>query len=160
MRVCARIGAQLTVAAVVVTTALAGNAQAARPAAACQPFSAAACLFPFPDNRFTRSDPHSRTGLRVHLPAAAMPVNVHGARIAVAPYDRADGFSPGSAIVLHVPGLDSDAAMTRTGAAPLSDPSRALRPNQPIIVIDEAGAASSSGQSSTSTQPGRRRAIC
>ena len=52
------------------------------------------------------------------MPAAAMPVNVHGARIAAGPYDRNDGFSPGSAIVLHVPGLDSPAALNRTGAVP------------------------------------------
>jgi hypothetical protein len=138
MRVCVRTSARLTVVAVIATVTLTSHAEAARPAAACQPFSGAACLFPFPDNRFTRSDPRSHTGLRVQLPAAAMPVNVHGARIAIAPYDRADGFSPGSAIVLHVPGLDTTAAMSRTGAVPLSDLSRALRPGQPIVVIDEA----------------------
>ena len=32
------------------------------------------------------------------------------------PYDAADGFSPGSAIVVHVPGLDNPAAMSKTGA--------------------------------------------
>ncbi|GAC1574871.1 MAG: hypothetical protein NVS3B18_08500 [Candidatus Dormibacteria bacterium] len=138
MRVLARNGARLTIAAVLVSAVLTSHAQAARPAAACQPYSRAVCLFPFPDNRFTRSDPRSRTGLRVRLPAAAMPVNVHGARITTAPYDRADGFSPGSAIVLHVPGLDTGAAMAKSGAVPLSDISRAFRPRQPIVVIDEA----------------------
>lgn len=138
MHVLSRIGPRGAIAAVIVTVALTSGAQAARPAAACQPYSGRACLFPFPDNRFTRSDPRSHTGLRVHLPAAAMPVNVHGARIAAAPYDRADGFSPGSAIVLRIPGLDTSAAMNRTGAVPLSDLSRALRPRQPILVIDEA----------------------
>ncbi|MEO8966157.1 MAG: hypothetical protein ABI355_01060 [Solirubrobacteraceae bacterium] len=138
MHLLTRIGPRVAIAAVVGTAALANQAQAARPAASCQPFSSAACLFPFPDNRFTRSDLRSRTGLRVQLPTAAMPVDVHGARIAVGPYDRADGFSPGSAVILHVPGLDTNAAMSRTGAVPLSDISRALRPGQPIVVIDEA----------------------
>ena len=54
--------------------------------------------------------------MRVNLPAKAMPANTGGQRIAVGPYNRNDGFSPGSAIVLHVPGLDTQAAMNRTGA--------------------------------------------
>ena len=57
--------------------------------------------------------------MRVNLPAAAMPVNASGVRIAAGPYDRNDGFSPGSAIVLHIPGLDNQQALGRTGAVPL-----------------------------------------
>jgi hypothetical protein len=113
-------------------------ASAARPAADCQPYSGRACLFPFPDNRLARTDPSSHTGLRVRLPAGAMPVSTKGQRIAVAPYDRNDGFSPGSDIVLHVPGLDTQAAMNRTGAVPLVNMARAFAPRQPIVVIDEA----------------------
>ncbi len=47
----------------------AGAAAAAKPAADCQPYSGRPCLFPFPDNRFTRPDKHSVTGVRVKLPA-------------------------------------------------------------------------------------------
>ena len=94
----------------------AGSAVAKGPAAAsCQPFSGRPCLFPFPDNRLTRGDTTSATGLRVDLPAAAMPVNNKGIRVQPGPYDRNDGFSPGSTIVLHVPGLDNPAALARTG---------------------------------------------
>jgi hypothetical protein len=112
-------------------------ARAAAPAADCQPFGARACMLPFPNNLFTRPDRSSATGLRVHLPAGAMPVNRTGQRASAQPYDRADGFSPGSAAIVHVPGLDNPAAMARTGAAGVLDIGRSLKPDQPIAMIDE-----------------------
>jgi hypothetical protein len=78
------------------------------------------------------------TGLRVHLPQAAMPSNTQGAQIKVSPYDAADGFSPGSSIVLHVPGLDNPAAMTRTGAVGLANLAATHAKRAPIVVIDQA----------------------
>ncbi len=113
------------------------TAAATAPAADCQPFAGRACLLPFPNNLFTRPDASSRTGLRVNLPAGAMPKNTSGQRVSVAPYDRADGFSPGSAAIVHVPGLDNAAAFTRTGAAGLVDIGRSRQLNQPIVIIDE-----------------------
>jgi hypothetical protein len=129
-------------ASVAVVAAIAGvgasAAAAAKPAADCQPYSSRPCLFPFPDNRFTRADKHSVTGRRVNLPANAMPANTGGQRIAVGPFDRNDGFSPGSAIVLHVPGLDNQAAMNRTGAVPLTNMARSFAKRQALVVIDQA----------------------
>jgi hypothetical protein len=110
---------------------------AAAPAADCQPFSGKPCLLPFPDNLFTRRDRSTPTGLRLHLPASAMPVNAQGQRVAVAQYDRNDGFSPGSAIVVHVPGLDNPGAFARTHAVTLQNMSRGYAGPQPIVVIDE-----------------------
>jgi hypothetical protein len=107
------------------------------PAADCQPFGGRPCLLPFPNNLFTRPDRSSRIGLRVSLPAGAMPISTSGQRVSVAPYDRADGFSPGSAAILHVPGLDSAAAFARTGAAGVLDMAKSLHRNQPIVIIDE-----------------------
>jgi hypothetical protein len=85
------------------------RAPAGDPAADCQSFGARPCLLPLPNNLFTKSDPSSPTGLRVHLPAGAMPSNASGQRVNVAPCDRTDRFSPGSAAILHVPGLDNPA---------------------------------------------------
>jgi hypothetical protein len=73
----------------------------------------------------------------VNLPAGAMPIHTSGQRVGVAPYDRADGFSPGSAAILHVPGLDNPAAFARTGAAGVLDIAKSRRKNQPIVIIDE-----------------------
>jgi hypothetical protein len=112
-------------------------AHASAPAADCQPFSSAPCLLPFPSNLFTRPDKTSATGVRVHLTAGAMPVNTKGQRISVAQYDRNDGFSPGSAIIVHVRGLDSTKAFSKTGAATLANMSRSLAKRQPIVLIDE-----------------------
>lgn len=114
------------------------GAMAKSPAGDCQPYAGRPCLLPFPDNRFTRSDKTSHTGLRVDLPQAAMPANTKGARIGVAPYDRNDGFSPGSAIVIHIPGLDNARALRRTGAVPLTDESRSFTRRQPLVLIDQA----------------------
>ena len=105
-------------------------AAAARPAADCQPFSGRPCMFPYPDNRLTRHDGHSATGRRVNLPAVAMPVNTAGQRLAAGPYDVNDGFSPGSAIIIHIPGLTSPRALARTGAVTLTNMSRAFARRQ------------------------------
>jgi hypothetical protein len=113
------------------------HASAAGAAADCQPFSKTPCLLPFPSNFFTRPDKSAATGVRVRLPANAMPVNAKGQRVSAAQYDRNDGFSPGSAIIVHVRGLDNASAFARTGAATLADMSRSLRKRQPIVVIDE-----------------------
>jgi hypothetical protein len=107
------------------------------PAAGCQPFAKRPCLLPFPDNRLARPDPSTPTGLRINLPPGGMPVSITGQPIGVAAYDRADGYSPGSALIVHVPGLDNAAAFARTGAAGLANMARALAPGQPIVVIDE-----------------------
>jgi hypothetical protein len=111
------------------------------PAGDCQPYASTPCLLPFPDNRLTRSDYSSTTGVRVGLPAAAMPVNRSGERIGVAEYDRGDGFSPGSTVIVHVPGLDNAAAFASTAPVGLADVSQAFAPAAPIVVIDEQSGA-------------------
>jgi hypothetical protein len=83
----------------------------------------------------------SATGLLVQLPANAMPVSITGERIAVAEYDRNDGFSPGSTIVVRVPGLENSEAFAQTGAVSLADMSRAFAREQPIVVVDESTGA-------------------
>jgi hypothetical protein len=126
--------ARRTVQLLVAATIVAVPASAfAKPAGDCQPFGAHPCLMPFPDNLFTKPDKTSATGRRVHLPAAAMPVNKSGSRIAVGPYDQNDGFSPGSAIVVHVPGVD----LTKSHAVPLGNIKASLARKQPIVLIDE-----------------------
>jgi hypothetical protein len=128
----------IVVACVAVLASSAGAAGSAKSAADCQPFSGAPCLLPFPNNLFTVRDHSTPTGLRVHLPESAMPVNKHGQRVSVAEYDRNDGFSPGSAAILHVPGLDNAKAFARTGAVGLLNMKQAFAKNAPIVVIDES----------------------
>ena len=101
----------VSAAAVAAMAVVPGPALAAGPAASCQPYAGKPCLFPFPDNRLTRPDRTSATGVRVNLPASAMPANKKGVRVKPGPYDRDDGFSPGSTLVLHIAGLDNAAAL-------------------------------------------------
>lgn len=111
---------------------------AAKPAADCEPFSKQPCLLPFPNNLYTKRDRSTPTGIRVNLPAAAMPVNAKGERMSPSQYDRNDGFSPGSAIVLHVSGLDNAAAFAKTHPVGLQNMGAAFAKNQPIVVTDQA----------------------
>ncbi|HEV2980051.1 MAG TPA: hypothetical protein VGX51_01360 [Solirubrobacteraceae bacterium] len=114
---------------------------ASGPGADCQPYSSVPCLLPFPDDRLTREDLSTATGRRVDLPLAAMPLNRSGERIAVGEYDRADGFSPGSALIVHVPGLDNVQALARTGAAGLGELATAEGADEPVVLIDESSAS-------------------
>jgi hypothetical protein len=103
----------------------------------CQPYGNEPCLLPFPNDLYTKKDKDSKTGRSVDLPQAAMPTNEAGAQIDVGPYNRNDGFSPGSAIVARVPGLDNPEALAETNPAPLTDMSQAFKKRAPIVVIDE-----------------------
>ena len=112
-------------------------ASAAPRADSCRPYAKRPCLLPFPNDLLTVRDKRTPTGRRVHLPAAAMPVNATGRRMAARDYDRADGFSPGGAIVARVPGFDTPAAFRRTHMVSVADLSRAYARRQPLLLIDE-----------------------
>src|SRR4029077_5400671 len=111
------------------------------PAADCPPVERPPCPLPSPSNLCTVPDGTTATGLRVRLPLRAMPANRAGFLIKVAEYDRNDGFSPGSTVILHVPGLDTAQAVQASGAAGLADLSRSIAPDQPIVVLDEDSGA-------------------
>jgi len=79
----------------------------------CDPLDPSACLFPFPNNFFTTPDESSETGLRVDFLPTAMPRNGtevteggEGKPVDPLEWNRNDGFSPGSAVMTLVPGLD------------------------------------------------------
>ena len=94
------------------------------------------CLLPFPDDYHTTADASTATGRRIDFHTAAMPKNGGGTPIDPAPYARNDGFSPGSGIVLRVPGLDTAQALQRTGASPINHIGQYADPNAPVVVID------------------------
>lgn len=115
----------LLAVAVLVGSAPAGVAVAAQP----QP---ADSLLPFPSDRFTVADRSSPTGRRVHFPAGALPANVTGKHIDPAEWNRQDGFSPGTPILVHVPRLDPVAS----GIAPVTDIGRSLAADAPILLVN------------------------
>ncbi|MGS2620035.1 hypothetical protein ACVCAH_37030, partial [Micromonospora sp. LZ34] len=122
----------VTVGTVLLGTAAAAEPPTRQPAAHgdCDPIDPTACLLPFPNDYFTVPDPASPTGKRVRFAAFSMPANVHGTPINPAEWNRQDGFSPGSPILVHVPGLDAAA----TGIAPVTDIGRSLAPDAPIVL--------------------------
>ncbi|MCU7725998.1 hypothetical protein ODJ79_19920 [Actinoplanes sp. KI2] len=92
--------------------------------------SAGDTLLPFPSNRFTVPDRSSPTGLRVHFTADELPANVAGVHIDPTEWNRQDGFSPGTPILVHAPGLSPG------DVAPVTDIGRSLAPASPILLID------------------------
>ena len=94
------------------------------------------CLLPFPDDFYTVADPESSTGRRVNLQTSAMPANSSDAHMDATAYNAAEGFSPGQAIVVKAPGMDTQEAAAATDAVPLSDLGRYEDADAPVVVID------------------------
>lgn len=102
----------------------------------CNPLDRAACLYPFPSDYETRHDGTTPTGRRLALRLAAMPRNIAGRPIDNTEYNRLDGFSPGESILVKVPRLDTQQALSQTAAVPVTDIAQAYAPNQPVVVIN------------------------
>ncbi len=97
-----------------------------------QPATATSCLLPFPDDFLTVHDPSTPTGRRVDFPTADMGQNNGGVRIDPTAWNLQDGFSPGSPIVVHVPGID----LARSGVALITNIGASLKTNAPIVLLD------------------------
>jgi len=93
------------------------------------------CLFPFPNDYYTRRA-DTQTGRRVDLSTASMPANRFGVHINATDYNYSDGFSPGQEIVTKVPGLDTQRALRRTHAVRLTNLGAYRNPDAPVVVID------------------------
>jgi hypothetical protein len=99
---------------------------------ACDPLGGDRCMLPFPNDHFTVADRSTGTGRRVQLGATSTPANAAGTHIDPTELNRNDGFSPGAAIAVLLPGLDPVAS----GLAPITDMARSLDRDAPIVVVD------------------------
>ena len=97
----------------------------------CDPIGTS-CLFPFPNDHFTVADPTTPTGRRVALAAESMPTNVAGVHIDVTDQNRADGWSPGSSILVRIPDLDP----ARSRIPTVDRAPESLAANAPIVLWD------------------------
>lgn len=104
----------------------------------CDPISAPGqqCLFPYPNDFYTRPDGSTPTGRRLDLKTASMPTNAGGTPVDPAEINTSDGFSPGAPIVLRVPGMDTPAAYAATDPVPITDMDESFRSQAPVVVID------------------------
>jgi hypothetical protein len=91
------------------------------------------CLLPWPNDAFTvRAD--TPTGRRINVARKIAPANNKGVRVNTAAQNKNDGFSPGSAILVHVPNL----SLTKSKIATSTDIGASLAPNAPIVIFDTA----------------------
>jgi hypothetical protein len=104
----------------------------------CDPIAAPGeqCLFPYPNDFYTRPDDSTPTGRRLDLKTASMPQNASGKPVDPTEINTSDGFSPGAPIVLRVPGLDTPEAFAQTDPVAITDMGESFHANQPIVVID------------------------
>jgi hypothetical protein len=111
---------------------------AALAAALVVPASAQAqsSLLPWPNDTYTTRDRTTDTGRRLDLPRDAMPRNKDGVPIDPTDMNRADGFSPGSMVVIKVPGLDNQAALVQSRLPSLADLSAGLSRRSPVVVVN------------------------
>ncbi|MGB8651580.1 MAG: hypothetical protein WCD35_13080 [Mycobacteriales bacterium] len=100
----------------------------------CDPTDHAACLLPFPNDRFTVADPTTATGRRISINPLAMPRNAAGRPVDPTELNRNDGWSPGSAVLTSVPALD----LHRSGIADVTDPGASLSKDAPVVLLDAA----------------------
>ncbi|NLV55857.1 MAG: DUF4214 domain-containing protein [Acidimicrobiales bacterium] len=90
------------------------------------------CLLPFPNDVLTLPDATTDTGRRVVLKPSWLPANAAGAPFDPTEWNRQDGFSPGSAMLIHSAGIDP----TESGLPHLSDIDASLDGDSPIVVVD------------------------
>jgi hypothetical protein len=119
----------------VVLPAATASGQGTKPSKRCDFTDPAVCLYPWPNDLFTRSD-DSATGRRLNLKRASMPRNKDGKPIDPRDMNRADGFSPGSMLITKVRGLDNLAAARRSKLPPIGDLRRSIARRSPVVVID------------------------
>ena len=126
------------VAALLVVLALPSfaGAQGSRPSKRCDFTDPAVCLYPWPNDLFTKGDRSSETGRRLNLKLASMPKNKDGKPISPRDMNRADGFSPGSMLLTKVPGLDTLEAAAESKLPPIGDLSKSLAKRSPVVVIN------------------------
>ena len=105
-------------------------------AAPCDPIDAGYCMFPFPNDYFSAGDLSSPTGRRLALSSQAMPVNKHlkNGQFDPAKWNVLDGFSVGSALIVHDAALD----LAMSGAPPITDLAASLEADAPFLLLDAA----------------------
>ena len=96
------------------------------------------CMVPFPDDFYTRADSSSATGRMIDFKTSAMPANDSGTHMDGEPYNGNDGFSPGSAAVVRIPGIDTAADLDANPHPTLAQLGSYADADTSFVVIDAA----------------------
>lgn len=103
------------------------------PHVGCDPLVPSFCPLPFPSNVYSVADDATSTGRRVQLDDEAMPVDYYENHPDPSVWNTADGFTPGSQILAHFPGL----LPAGLGDAPSSITiERSMEDDSPTVVLD------------------------
>jgi hypothetical protein len=105
----------------------------------CEPLGIAAdgttrnCMLPYPSSAFTTADPAQPTGRRIDYRLYAMGANATGVHVDPTPYNRLDGFSPGTIAIAHfAQGVDLAASNV---PSPLAF-AASLDPASPTLLVE------------------------
>ena len=98
----------------------------------CDPLVPERCLLPLPNDFYTVADDSLPNGRRIEFAAESLPANTKGVHVDPTAWRRNDGFSPGSAVLAFLPGVDLAASRT----ARIDDIGRSLDDDSPTVVID------------------------
>lgn len=104
--------------------------------AGCDPIDPAACMAPFPNDYFTKTDSTTDTGLRVDFDADKIVKNSDGKSAFNDAYNRNDGFSPNSVIVTRIAGIDNPTIFRENSFVSQMDIGAYADPEQRIVLID------------------------
>jgi hypothetical protein len=107
------------------------DATLARIPQGCEVLSDRNCLLPFPSDAHTVADPSTGTQLRVDLPTGQLP-NAAGQPFDPTEWNRNDGWSPNTPILVHVPGLDAEA----TNLPPQDDIAMSTTAESATVLVD------------------------
>ncbi len=97
----------------------------------CNPLAVGGeCLLPWPSSVYLAKDSSTKTGLRVALPAAALPPNQVGKPYDTTRLDMLDGFSPATAIVVNL-----KARVDESKLPPAADIARSIDPTSTVQIL-------------------------
>jgi len=105
------------------------------PHVACDPLVPSFCPLPFPSNVYSVVDDATATGRRVQLEADAMPQDYYGGKPEADAWNHADGFTPGTALLAHFPGLLPEGLVGFPDSITIE---RSLEADCPSVVLDAA----------------------
>lgn len=96
----------------------------------CDPMVPTECGFPFPSNVWTVPDSSQPTGMHVYFGATTLPMYSPKAHMDPTPWLNRDGFSPGSAIMTHLPNA------TVTGLPDNQHIDQSIQKTSPTILME------------------------
>jgi hypothetical protein len=96
----------------------------------CDPMVPTECGFPFPSSVWTVDDATMQTGKHVYFGHTTLPNYTPHKKLDVTPYLDRDGFSPGGAILTHLPGA------TTTGLPGPDSIDVSVSPDSPTVLME------------------------